>query len=358
MGFGKIACVSGLAVAAVAAPAQSGFDQIAITLLANYLGFPTNQITSLDSNYSIYDQAPAYIIAREVRQEPRTIWLARRNGRSWQQVSNQYGMPRSRYTALEREGYFRQDGRWVDWYGDYYRVPTSNIYKLRRQGVPLRDVLYATSISGRSRTPVSTVWTRYRTTRDWNRTATAYRVDVCRLPPPRKYTARRVWTSPRPVVAPRRVWVPPGQYKKDGGRQWLQKKGYSSNGTRAQRFVKVSPRTQSYKSKNAARPRTTTKRFTTSRPNGITTRRVTQTYRPKQKSKVSVRQTTTVRRKAGNRPTRMTVRKTTTSKPGVRRTTTTNRVRVVKQRAPRQKVSRTNHPSKKTHVRKVKTRKG
>ncbi|CAN5432399.1 hypothetical protein BH11ARM2_BH11ARM2_09050 [soil metagenome] len=202
MGISKIAGVVGLAVVASAAQAQTNFEQVAITLLANYLGYPTNQVRNFDSRYTIYDEAPAYVIAQQVQVEPRTIWIYRRQGHTWNQAALRYGMNQGTYNRLASQGYFTPDGRWVYWYSDYYNVQPITVIRLRRRGVPLRDVLYATCIAGRSRIPVDRVWTKYRTARNWDRVATDYRVDVRRLAPPKKYTVRRKY-----VIAPSKTVV-------------------------------------------------------------------------------------------------------------------------------------------------------
>ena len=170
----------------VAAPsvsrAQLPLEEIAVTLLADRFGVDPAQIVGfLDrSDLSVFEAAPYYSTSYYTDDPVDEVWRLREQGLGWGQVAQRLGMHPGTFNKLRKSGAFDRDEIWESIYEDRYGVRESDIDLIRRRGGSMRDVLPASIIARASRTSPVTVFQRFRTTRNWDRTANYYKTDLRR----------------------------------------------------------------------------------------------------------------------------------------------------------------------------------
>src|SRR5687768_3322797 len=171
-----------LTLLAVPAPskAQIPIEEIALTLLADRFGLAPEQVSGFlgRSGLSVFDAAPYYSTSHYTDDPIDDVWELRRQGQGWGQIAQRLGMHPGEFNKLRKSGAFDRDEIWEDIYEDRYGLREADLVAIRRRGGSIRDALPAAIIARASRVGPVTIYDRYRTVRDWDRTATHYKTDL------------------------------------------------------------------------------------------------------------------------------------------------------------------------------------
>lgn len=229
MNFKKLALAAFAAVGMVSAPATASaqFDRgtietVAAMLLSEKLGLDPQMVSGLLGQGgglgggSLFDMAPALALQRQAPNRSLDDIIGLRNqGLGWDAVATRSGVQPAAYRRLQSNGQLDNNTIWRNTVVNDLHVPNETVSRLRGMGFSWRDIVSTTLVSRESGRPLSEVATRYRSDRDWNRTANRFGVS-------RQEVANRVstWRSRR--SAPSRwtrnstTWAPPGLAKKGG----------------------------------------------------------------------------------------------------------------------------------------------
>jgi len=163
----------------ISASAQDGLKEIAAQLLGDKFGVPVEQILQLagQSNEDVYELAPTYALSRQTRRPAREVYRLRNQGLGWGEVAHRLGMHPGTFNKMRNAGAFDRDRIWSSIYQNHYGTRASDIAAIRNRGGSQRDILPAILIARSKHARPTTVFDRYRKDRDWNRTASSYKVD-------------------------------------------------------------------------------------------------------------------------------------------------------------------------------------
>ena len=190
--------VFGMAAMPVRSHAQLPVEEIALKLLGDRFGIAPEQISGFlgRSNVNVFDAAPYYSTSYHTERPVDEVWRLRQEGLGWGQIAHRLGMHPGTFNKLRKSGAFDRDEIWEDICEDRYGLRESEFNAIRRRGGTIRDALPAAIIARASHTRPLTVYQRYRSVRDWNRTAGLYKTD---LRSHHKYARQNV----KPAKAPR-----------------------------------------------------------------------------------------------------------------------------------------------------------
>ena len=187
-------CLSAIALAAFVPSrlqAQLPLEEIALSLLGDRFGIAPEQISAFlgRSDLDVFDAAPYYSTSYYTDHPVDEVWRLREQGLGWGQIAHRLGMHPGTFNKLRKSGEFDRDEIWEDIYEDRYGLRESDLTGIRRRGGSIRDALPAAIIARASRNQPLAVYDRYRSVRDWNRTAGLYKTD---LRSHRKYARQNV----------------------------------------------------------------------------------------------------------------------------------------------------------------------
>jgi len=171
--------------------AQNPLEEMALTLLSDKFGIDPEQARGFlgRSNMSPFDAAPVYATSHYTHHPVDEVSELREQGLGWGQIAQRLGMHPGTFNKLRKSGAFDRDAIWGSICKERYGVRDSDLAAIRKRGGSMRDALPACIIAKASKRSPVTVYRRFETDRNWERTAGAYKVDLRNY---RKYAGHAV----------------------------------------------------------------------------------------------------------------------------------------------------------------------
>ncbi len=159
--------------------ADNQLEQIALSILSEKFGIGRQQALDFQSqsNQNVFDAAPVYSTSYYTHRPVNEVWKLRQQGLGWGEIAHRLGMNPGQFNKLRKSGAFDRNAIWDSVCRDRYGARESDLAAIRRRGGSVRDALPACIIANRSHTSPATVYQRYQRDRDWDRTASSYKVD-------------------------------------------------------------------------------------------------------------------------------------------------------------------------------------
>lgn len=178
-GAGALAVAAALCLPSLAR-AQGSIEQIALRLLAERFGISTNQAIDFQrvSRLDVFEAAPVYSTSYYTHRPVNEVWRLRRQGLGWGQIAQRLGMNPGTFNKLRAQGAFDRDALWGSIIKRRYDARDADLAAVRRRGASARDLFCSFHIARETRREPVVIYRRYRSDRDWNRTAAVYKPDL------------------------------------------------------------------------------------------------------------------------------------------------------------------------------------
>jgi hypothetical protein len=230
MKFLNLAAVATLAITPAFVFSQSDLERIAAELLADRFNVNLDSVLGIrrETREDVWDLGPVFSMSRYGNRNASEVQRLRASGMGWGQIAQRIGMHPGTFNKLRNQGYFDRDPFWDDVMRRRYNVRQTDIDVVRRRGARLEDILGAVIVGKATNRSPNDVYSRYRTTKNWDGTASAYKFDLNNW----KRVGKRVGWEGRSVPPGKsRVTTSPGKSQSHGKSQGRgQVKGNSKGG--------------------------------------------------------------------------------------------------------------------------------
>lgn len=162
------------------ARADNVLERIATEILADRFGIGVQDIlgTRRETREDVWDLGPVYSMSRYSNRDANDVQRMRASGMGWGQIAKQIGMHPGTFNKLRNQGYFDREPFWDDVMRRRYNVSQQDITSVRRRGAKLEDILGSVIVARGSGKSPSEVYNRYRSTKNWDKTANHYKFDL------------------------------------------------------------------------------------------------------------------------------------------------------------------------------------
>ncbi len=225
MKFYSLTLVATLTIAPAFVHGQSNLEKIAAELLADRFGISLDKVLGIrrETREDVWDLGPVVSMSRYGNRDANEVQRLRASGMGWGEIAKQIGMHPGTFNKLRNQGYFDREPFWDDVIRRRYNVRQDDINVIRKRGGRIEDVLGSIIIAKATRRQPSDVYSKYRTTKSWDRTARDCKFDLNRW----KSVGKRVgWEGASVPPRTHPVKVVPG---KSHGKGQGQSKGQSQS---------------------------------------------------------------------------------------------------------------------------------
>lgn len=162
------------------ARADNVLERIATEILADRFGIDVQDIlgTRRETREDVWDLGPVYSMSRYSNRDANEVQRLRASGMGWGQIAKQIGMHPGTFNKLRNQGYFDREPFWDDVMRRRYSLSQQDISGIRKRGAKLEDILGSVIIGKATGKSPSSVYDRYRTIKNWDKTASYYKFDL------------------------------------------------------------------------------------------------------------------------------------------------------------------------------------
>jgi hypothetical protein len=182
MKFSSLVLVAALTIAPSFVLGQSSLERIATEILADRFDISLDKVLGVrrETREDVWDLGPVFSMSRYGNRDANEVQRLRASGMGWGQIAKKIGMHPGTFNKLRNQGYFDRDPFWDGVIRRRYSVRQDDINVIRKRGGKLEDVLGAIIIGKATNRSPNDVYSKYRTTKSWDRTARDYKFDLDR----------------------------------------------------------------------------------------------------------------------------------------------------------------------------------